>query len=415
MLTEQFLILNFSYVHINGQNTSTTVIGFHSNGTILFVNITELYIERLGFVGAKVEPQNLHQGLIIDSTHDVYINGCYFMNFRLLHPAERNLVKISNTQTAIIESTFFMNNTGQALHVEADDVYITNSEFTRNDGGAVDIQSNNSLITSTKFNYNSADSGGAVEVVSGTVVITWCIFTNNKAIGLGGAIRVNSGSSVSIFNCELTNNRAAFGGIGGAIHISSGSSMKISNSELTNNRAGIYGGVIAAYASSVSISNSELTNNRADYGGAIYGYLGGSVSISNCELTNNRAVDGGAIFFEGGRSLSISNSKLTNNSAGSGVIIAYRSSGKTSIVNSTLASNGVDHDGVIYVTQGALILKDTNITNNMASFKVDGGALFMLSAVELTLMDLQHLVTIVVHLVELSVPYRVKYTLTQKE
>ena len=62
VLTEQFLILNFSHVHINGQNTSTTVIGFHSNGTILFVNITELYIERLGFVGAKVEPQNLHQG-----------------------------------------------------------------------------------------------------------------------------------------------------------------------------------------------------------------------------------------------------------------------------------------------------------------------------------------------------------------
>ena len=35
-----------------------------------------------------------------------------------------------------------MNITGQALHVEADDVYITNSVFTRNDGGAVYIESN---------------------------------------------------------------------------------------------------------------------------------------------------------------------------------------------------------------------------------------------------------------------------------
>ena len=68
-----------------------------------------------------------------------------------------------------------MNITGQALHVEADDVYITNSVFTRNDGGAVYIESNKSLINSTKFHYNSAESGGAVKVVSGTVVITWCI------------------------------------------------------------------------------------------------------------------------------------------------------------------------------------------------------------------------------------------------
>ncbi len=48
-------------------------------------------------------------------------------------------IKIANTQTATIESTLFMNNTGQALHVEADDVNITNSKFTRNDGGAVDM------------------------------------------------------------------------------------------------------------------------------------------------------------------------------------------------------------------------------------------------------------------------------------
>ncbi len=88
---------------------------------------------------------------------------------------ENHLVKIANTQTETFESTLFMNITGQALHVEADDVYITNSVFTRNDGGAVYIESNKSLINSTKFHYNSAESGGAVKVVSGTVVITWCI------------------------------------------------------------------------------------------------------------------------------------------------------------------------------------------------------------------------------------------------
>ncbi len=38
VLTEQLLIRNFSHVQITGQNTSTTVVGFHSNGAIRFVS-----------------------------------------------------------------------------------------------------------------------------------------------------------------------------------------------------------------------------------------------------------------------------------------------------------------------------------------------------------------------------------------
>ncbi len=67
VLTEQLLIRNFSHVQITGQNTSTTVVGFHSNGAIRFVSITKLSIEHLGFVGVNVGPPNSHQGLIIDS------------------------------------------------------------------------------------------------------------------------------------------------------------------------------------------------------------------------------------------------------------------------------------------------------------------------------------------------------------
>ncbi len=77
VLTEQLLISNFLHVQITGQNTSTTVVGFHSNGTILFVGISALIIERLDFIGANIGPQNSHQGLIIEGAHDVYIKDCY--------------------------------------------------------------------------------------------------------------------------------------------------------------------------------------------------------------------------------------------------------------------------------------------------------------------------------------------------
>ena len=397
VLTEQLLIHNFSHVQITGQNTSTTVVGFHSNGAIRFVSITKLNIERLGFVGPNVGPQNSHQGLIIDGANDVYIKDCYFSDFVLVNQAENHHVKITNTPTATVESILFMNNIGRALHVEADDVYITNSEFTRNDGGAVYIKSNNALINNTEFNYNSAENGGAIEVVSGTVVITWCNFTNNKAVQLGGAIHVDSGS-VSISNSELTNNSADYGS-GGAIDVVSGS-VSISNSELTNNSARAYGGAINVTSGSVSISNSELTNNSADYkGGAISVGSGSSVSISNSELTSNSAgYKGGAISVGSGSSVSISNSELTSNSAGykggaisvgsgssvsisnselthnsavydGGAIVVF--SGSVSISNSTLTHNRANRGGVIHVfPSSTLIINNTDITNNMASLNI---------------------------------------------
>ncbi len=193
MLTEQLLIRNFRHVHFTSRNKSTTVVRFYSNGTIRFVNITELSIEGLDFIGVNVGSQNSHQGLTVDSAHDVYINGCYYTNFFVLLNQVKNHI---NTQTATIESTFFVNNNARALHIEADDVYITNSGFTRNGGGAVYIESNSTLISNTEFNYNSAVTGGAVKAVSGTVVITWCGFTNNEAFRYGGAIYVYS-SNVS--------------------------------------------------------------------------------------------------------------------------------------------------------------------------------------------------------------------------
>ncbi len=206
VLTEPFLIRNFSHVHITGQNTSTPVVRLYENCVIRFVNITELSFEYLGFVGANVAPPNVNQSLIIiDSVHNVYIKDCYFTDFKLLDQAEIYLIKMANTQTATIESTCFRKITGPTLHIETNYVNITHGVFTRNDGCKVYIQSNNTLINNTEFNNNNAINGGAVEVISGTVVITRCNFTNNK---FGGAIHIGSGSNVSISKCKLINNEA---------------------------------------------------------------------------------------------------------------------------------------------------------------------------------------------------------------
>ncbi len=354
VLTEQFLVRNFSQVHITSQNESTAVVRFHSNGVILFVSIAKLSIQHLRFIGANMRPQNSHQGLIIDNVHDVYINNCYLTELN---------IRITNTPTATIESTLFMSNcnNGWALYVEADDVYITNNKFNRNGGGAVNIESNHTLINNTEFNYNSAGSGGAVEVISGTVVITWCTFTNNKAFQFGGAIHVNSGS-VSISGSTLTNNKADNGG---AICVNSGS-VSISGSTLTNNSAD-NGGAISCDSGSVSISDSTLTNNRANEGGAI-DIDSGSLIISDSTLKNNY---GGAIYVEKGR-VFISDSTLTNNEAdrNSGAIDV--NSGSAIISKSELKSNRGGIGGAIGVYNSSVVLSDSRLTNNKADY---GGAI----------------------------------------
>ncbi|XP_064390017.1 uncharacterized protein LOC135337926 [Halichondria panicea] len=372
VLTEQLLILNFSHVHLTGLTENTTVVRFNSNGVIRFVSITRLSIERFGFIGANLGPPNSHQVLIVDSAHDVYINDCYFLDFDLLIQAERNIVKITKTETATIESTLFMNNTGLALHLEADNVYITNSVFTRNDGGAVNIESNNVLINNTEFNYNSAKKRGALKVVSGTVVITWSTFTNNNVYRrYGGAIYVASGSNVSISNCELTNNSAGWNG--GAIYVRS-SSVSISGSTLTNNSADKFGGAIDVYSSNVSISDSMLKNNTADNSGGAIGIFKGSVTISDSNLTNNRANSNSGVINADLGNISISNSTLTKNSAGLNGGAIRVISGYVSISDSTLTNNRANrYGGVIDIQKGNVSISNSILTNNSGG--KNGGAI----------------------------------------
>ncbi|XP_064388865.1 uncharacterized protein LOC135336917 [Halichondria panicea] len=370
VLTEQLWIRNFSHVHLTGLPENTTVVRFHSNGVIRFVSITKLSIERFGFIGVNLGSPNSHPGLIVDSAHDVYINDCYFTNFDLLNQAD--IVKITNTQTATIESTLFMKNIDRALHIEADDVYITKSVFTRNDGGAVDIQSNNTQINNTEFNYNSAENGGAVEVISGTVVITWCNFTNNKASQDGGALYVTSGSSVTISDSNLKNNGANWGG---AINVDSGN-VSISGSTLINNTAIMNGGAVDASSSSiVSIFNSILTNNTADRSGGAFGVTSNSrVTISDSNLTNNGAkISGGVINVDLG-SVSISGSTLTNNiAAKNGGAIDASSTSRVTIYDSNLKNNGANWGGAINVNSGNVSISGSTLTNNIAA--MNGGAI----------------------------------------
>ncbi len=59
----------------------------------------------------------------------------------------------------------------------------------------------------------------------------------------------------------------------------------ITQCNFTNNKASVWGGAIIADVSSMSISNTTLVNNSAYGGGEAIGVYSGSVSIFDCSLT----------------------------------------------------------------------------------------------------------------------------------
>ena len=216
---------------------------------------------------------------------------------------------------------------------------------------------------------NIAKFGGAIYPYNSSVSVYNCQLTYNSADTDGGAIYANRGS-VSIYNCDLTNNSAE----DGAAMYSNGGSVSISNCELAHNNAKRSGGVIFVFIGDLLLSCSNLTNNKATLGGAIT-ISQSSAFISNCNLTESKAVAasgqavtstsiGGAVLVHGGN-ISLSKSMLINNSADcGGAIVSLESN--VIISDSVFTSNSATQQGgVIAVAISTLRISNTSMMGNL--------------------------------------------------
>ncbi len=135
---------------------------------------------------------------------------------------------------------------------------------------------------------------------------------------------INSGSTLTINNCTLSNNTASFEGEGGAIANVNGGALTINDCTLSGNSCSSYGGAVYNSGATLNILNSTLSGNQAmgpggDYGlvrgegGAIYS-SSGKVSITNCTLSNNSAgYFGGAIFNESPSTMTVNGCTFSGN------------------------------------------------------------------------------------------------------
>ena len=233
----------------------------------------------------------------------------------------------------------------------------------------------NSVVSGFTIKRGRVSSGGGIYCSGSSPTIENCIITNNKAYGsdgytpsgnggsaYGGGIYCRTGSSPVVINCTISSNTTDAGNGGDAYYSPS------SGCHPAGNGGSAYGGGIYCSAdSNMTIDNCVITNNTCDggyagfnicgpakndgsaYGGAVYG----EVTINNSTISNNLArggspfglnsvVDGGGIY--GLNSSSIVNCLIIENEA-QNFRDAYGGGiygSDITIINSTIYNNVAD-------------------------------------------------------------------------
>src|SRR5205085_4182415 len=113
---------------------------------------------------------------------------------------------------------------------------------------------------------------------------------SNLGDGSGGAILVDSGSTLAVSNCALTGNQCPGGG--GAIE-DFGHTLTVTNSSFVGNTGGFGGGIDTEdFTGTLSVTGSTFVNNQApnNNGGALS--LGSITTLTGCTFLGNGSEGG---------------------------------------------------------------------------------------------------------------------------
>lgn len=242
---------------------------------------------------------------------------------------------------------------------------------TTDDGGAIDNRGSLVLTDSTIQNSVAGFSGGAI-VTYGPLTITRSTLANNSALNAGAIYPRWGAAQVTIANSVLRDNQAtgsSGNGLGGAMLLWDGPTVSIADSDLAGNLAAVQGGAISnPFAnSSISLQRTQVRNNRntssstSTSGAGIYN--GGTATLTNITLSGNTgASSGGGIYNSG--TATLANVTLSGNAGtlGGGI---YNSATAT-LTNVTLSANSASSDGGGIANSSSVTLTNVTLSGNSA-------------------------------------------------
>ncbi len=342
-----------------------------------------------------------------------------------------------------LDSAFNPSGDGGAIHsvgpLVLDNVTISNSQAGPASacGGALRIDGT-AIIRNTHFRANIAPAGGGAICTGPTgspnVQISDSSFDGNRSAnsglnaGLGGAILVNPGGTLTVINSRFTGNTAQ---LGGALHVAAGGTADLrtvdagaqtfflinaatdsggaiynlgtlmlsgvsvnGNSVPENTLASGYGGGLASLGT-LTVWDSTFSANRGRFGGGMF--VGGNVGAARAEInrstfsTNTAAVFGGGLYTNVETTvISITQSSFRRNTAATGGGLA-RFNAQLRLLNSAVTLNTANTGGGLYVGAGPAVtvggyvqVRNTTFSSNrLNAGGVQGGAVFAQGQIEL--------------------------------
>ena len=274
----------------------------HEGANMTFLNVSEVYIHGLVFLGCGGNSVHLVKYLKIEESnfHGIKVN------------AASMLISESN---ANITGTAFLLNSGSYIYPSDIEIFVLIKDFKRfatsenvdvtiTAGGAFIIASSNVTIDHCVFRNNSANFGGAIFVKSNSnIFLNNSVFTLNQAIACqysnfcshGGALYFEGQSVITIYNCTFRNNTSLQNG--GLAYLFN-ATLLVLQSNISNSTASRIGGAIYADTCIKVKFNSTMfkSNNAGEHGGAMYLRNSGDTLVIDCSFVQNRADgDGGTI------------------------------------------------------------------------------------------------------------------------
>ena len=293
----------------------------------------------------------------------------------------------SGSSNLTITENKFQNNTadlGGAINVVGNStVNLTRNVFENNyavEGGALLINENVILIVKDNiFHSNYADKYGGAAVVSRNItgVVTGNIFESNSAANSGGALYVNRNCTLILIRNLFENNYAHSNG--GAVIVARNSSVTIRENSFDDNSAVIGGAVFISDESRLTLAENKLQNNSAELiGGALIATQKSIVVLTGNLLQFNFATYGGAVYITDESTLTLRENKLQNNSAekNGGALVATRKS-IVALAKNSFLFNFAKYGGAIYVNLNSVLDQINNtlyFEKNTAHY---GGGVFL--------------------------------------
>jgi predicted outer membrane repeat protein len=266
----------------------------------------------------------------------------------------------------------------------------------------VDGPGGNLSLQNVTLTGGSADVGGAIANIGGTVSLNRTQVTGNTAAEAGGGIasatfdpssvaKLTLNSSSVSGNQQTDDSQNALGG-GGIVNLLG--TATLNHSQVNGNNAqGFVGGGIAngdymnfsSSSSFLTINSSQVDGNTAPNagGGGVQNLLG-SVTVNNSEVNGNTSLNGGGISSGTGGNpppatshLKVNNSRIDGNTAtavfvpGEGPPIAaggIANGGEASLNNSEVNNNTASHvSGAGIVNHATMTVNNSKVNGNIAA------------------------------------------------